>query len=95
MRYMKSCAANDPSATNKFTLRGGERIKVGRVIFTVKELVNQHTRYYSKKSSGLESSDDRQTSELRSDSGSPDLLSNTDDGLLIGDLSREETPTIL
>jgi len=62
---MKSCAANDPNATNKFTLRGGERIKVGRVIFTVKELVNQHSRYYSKhnnSSSSLESSDGRQTS---------------------------------
>lgn len=44
---MKSCASNDVTAMNKFTLKGGERIKVGRVIFTVKELVNSETQYYS------------------------------------------------
>lgn len=87
VRYMKSCATNDLNATNKFTLKGGERIKVGRVIFTVKELVNAHTRYYG---SSVQSD---QTSEVSSES-SPGLLSNTDDGL-IGDISREDTPTIV
>jgi len=37
---MKSCSKDELQAANKFTLRGGERIKLGRVIFTVKELVN-------------------------------------------------------
>lgn len=40
VRYMKSCCKDDIQTSNKFTLRGGERIKLGRVIFTVKELVN-------------------------------------------------------
>jgi hypothetical protein len=40
VRYMKSCNKDDIQTANKFTLRGGERIKLGRVIFTVKELVN-------------------------------------------------------
>lgn len=43
---MKSCCSSDLNATNKFTLRGGERIKVGRVIFTVKEIVNAQVKYY-------------------------------------------------
>jgi hypothetical protein len=30
---------------NHFILRGGERIKIGRVVFTVKELVNDKYRY--------------------------------------------------
>lgn len=40
VRYMKNCSKDDAKSANKFTLRGGERIKLGRVIFTVKELVN-------------------------------------------------------
>ena len=31
---------------NHFTLRGGEHIKVGRIIFTVKEIVNDKVQYY-------------------------------------------------
>jgi hypothetical protein len=38
VRYMKSCYGPDPSLANRFSLRGGERIKVGRIIFTVKEI---------------------------------------------------------
>ena len=30
---------------NHFVLRGGERIKIGRVVFTVKELANDKYRY--------------------------------------------------
>jgi len=45
IRYMKSCSSGSENTLNKFTLRGGERIKVGRVIFTVKELVNPHSQY--------------------------------------------------
>ncbi len=40
VRYMKNCSKDDAQTANRFTLRGGERIKLGRVIFTVKELVN-------------------------------------------------------
>lgn len=36
---MKACCKDEPNALNKFTLRGGERIKIGRIIVTVKELV--------------------------------------------------------
>lgn len=36
---MKGCYSNDPQAINKFTLKGGENIKIGRIVFTVKELV--------------------------------------------------------
>ena len=46
VRYMKSCGKDEVQAANKFTLRGGERIKLGRVIFTVKELVNDQIQYY-------------------------------------------------
>ena len=31
---------------NHFVLRGGERIKIGRVVFTVRELVNDKYQYY-------------------------------------------------
>jgi hypothetical protein len=30
---------------NNFVLRGGERIKIGRVVFTVRELANDKYRY--------------------------------------------------
>jgi len=36
---MKNCYKNDQSVANRFTLRGGEKFKVGRIVFHVKELV--------------------------------------------------------
>ncbi len=71
VRYMKACSYGDNNATNRFTLRGGERIKVGRVIFTVKEIVNPTTRYIDASTiwDGASSS-----------SETPGLLSQTDDG---------------
>lgn len=40
VRYMKGCFKTDLQKANRFTLRGGEKIKIGRIVFTVKELVN-------------------------------------------------------
>lgn len=42
---MKGCCASDVSLQNKFTLKGGEKFKIGRVVFTVKELVTPKTHY--------------------------------------------------
>jgi hypothetical protein len=42
VRFMK--IGENPE--NHFVLRGGERIKIGRVVFTVKELVNDKVQYY-------------------------------------------------
>jgi hypothetical protein len=67
---MKACSSNH-NAANRFTLRGGERIKVGRIIFTVKEIVNATTRY-------IEAPTVQE--EVSSSSETPGLLSQTDDG---------------
>lgn len=36
---MKHCYKNDQNVANRFTLTGGEKFKVGRIVFYVKELV--------------------------------------------------------
>lgn len=81
VRYMKSCSSDDLQTVNKFTLRGGERIKIGRVIFTVKELVNSQVKYYAKDAPVAANSGSDQTSSSHSRLETPGLLLNTDDGL--------------
>lgn len=38
VRYMKGCCVEDPDLVNKFTLKGGETLKVGRNIIKVVEV---------------------------------------------------------
>ena len=33
VRYMKGCCSKEPEEFNRFTLRGGEKIKTGRFVF--------------------------------------------------------------
>ena len=46
-RHRPTCAERqrEEEKENHFALRGGERIKIGRVVFTVKELANEKYRY--------------------------------------------------
>lgn len=40
VRYMKGCYKNDQSTANRFTLTGGEKFKIGRIVFSVKEIAS-------------------------------------------------------
>jgi len=73
---MKNCYKNDKNIANRFTLTGGEKFKLGRIVFHVKELVTEKVQYYSEKESPkseiYQSFDDSVVDE--------DFLSLTDDG---------------
>ena len=73
---MKHCYKNDQNVANRFTLTGGEKFKVGRIVFYVKELVTDQVQYFSEKES--------QKPEIYQSVSEPaeeeDLLSLTDDG---------------
>ena len=53
---MKNCYKNDPNVSNRFTITGGEWIKVGRMIFHIKELVTDKIQYYTEEDLGLNES---------------------------------------
>ena len=60
---------------NRFELRGGEKIRIGRVIFTVKEIVNDKLQYVSEIG---DSASRMSESDLV---GDMEDLNQTDDGL--------------
>jgi len=79
---------------NHFVLRGGERIKIGRVVFTVRELANEKYRYCCEGSPRLETENGGHESSLEFHSsasadgqGEESLLSCTDDGEFFYDSS--------
>jgi hypothetical protein len=85
VRYMKSCYGPDHSIANRFTLRGGERIKVGRIIFIVKELVTDTIQYYGtpslKEVSAPYDENNSDSSEAEHESGlEHEAMRLTDDG---------------
>ena len=91
VRHMRSCCQSEASQLNRFTLRGGEKIKLGRVIFRVKELVNSATGSYFSQGQQVEPISSSEQQEL----SSPGLLSNTDDGLENNEEgSQNDTPTL-
>ena len=63
---------------NHFVLRGGERIKIGRVVFTVRELVNDKYQYYGP--DDLETGDSVAQVSVSGGESSSSYMSVTDDG---------------